>query len=84
MTRKKIGTGLAEAFTEVCDQCGGRGYLRHDIPVDSQAPADGGERGPQGAGQRKHKGNGGGGSRQNGQSGKPGADTEQTDSPGAV
>ena len=84
MTRKKIGTGLAEAFTEVCDQCGGRGYLRHDIPVDSQAPADGGERGQQGAGQRKHKGNGGGGSRQNGQSGKPGADTEQTDSPGAV
>ena len=44
MTRKRIGTGLAEAFTEVCEQCGGRGYVRHDEPVDSQVPADGGER----------------------------------------
>ena len=44
MTRKKIGTGLAEAFTEECEACGGRGYHRFDKPVDSQAPADGGER----------------------------------------
>ena len=44
MTRKRIGTGLAEAFTEPCEHCGGRGYIRHDEPVESQAPADGGER----------------------------------------
>ena len=44
MTRKKIGTGLAEAFTEECETCGGRGYIRNDAPVDSQAPADGGDR----------------------------------------
>ena len=44
MTRKKIGTGLAEAFTEECDVCDGRGYIRCDAPVDSQAPADGGDR----------------------------------------
>ncbi|WP_316667386.1 Rne/Rng family ribonuclease [uncultured Propionibacterium sp.] len=44
MTRKRIGTGLAEAFTVECDACGGRGYIRHDEPVASQAPADGGER----------------------------------------
>ncbi|WP_257477280.1 Rne/Rng family ribonuclease [Acidipropionibacterium jensenii] len=44
MTRKKIGTGLAEAFTEECQECGGRGYHRFTEPVDSQAPADGGER----------------------------------------
>lgn len=44
MTRKRIGTGLAEAFTDVCEHCGGRGYIRHDEPIDSQAPADGGER----------------------------------------
>ena len=44
MTRKKIGTGLAEAFTEQCECCGGRGYIRHDEPVDSQSQADGGER----------------------------------------
>jgi ribonuclease E len=44
MTRKKIGTGLAEAFTEPCEACHGRGYHRHDEPVDTQAPADGGDR----------------------------------------
>ena len=44
LTRKRIGTGLAEAFTEECDHCHGSGYLRFDNPVDSQAPADGGER----------------------------------------
>ncbi|CAI9408059.1 Rne/Rng family ribonuclease [Aestuariimicrobium sp. T2.26MG-19.2B] len=44
MTRKKIGTGLAEAFTEECEHCGGRGYHRSDEPVASQAPADGGDR----------------------------------------
>jgi len=44
MTRKKIGTGLAEAFTDQCDCCEGRGYIRHDTPVDSQAPSDGGDR----------------------------------------
>ena len=46
LTRKKIGTGLAEAFTEQCEACGGRGYVRHEEPIDSQAPADGGERKP--------------------------------------
>jgi len=46
LTRKKIGTGLAEAFTEPCEHCHGAGYLRFDEPVDSQAPADGGERKP--------------------------------------
>ena len=44
LTRKRIGTGLAEAFTDTCEHCGGRGYIRHDDPVESQAPADGGER----------------------------------------
>jgi len=44
MTRKKIGTGLAEAFTDQCECCEGRGYIRHDTPVDSQAPSDGGDR----------------------------------------
>ena len=44
LTRKKLGTGLAEAFTEECAHCHGAGYLKFDEPVDSQAPADGGER----------------------------------------
>jgi len=44
MTRKKIGTGLNEAFTVPCETCHGRGYHIHEAPVSSQAPADGGER----------------------------------------
>ena len=44
MTRKKIGTGLAEAFTVPCETCKGRGYHTHDAPVATQTPADGGER----------------------------------------
>ncbi|MFT8395672.1 Rne/Rng family ribonuclease [Propionibacterium sp.] len=55
MTRKKIGTGLAEAFTEPCTACGGRGYVRYDEPVKSQAPADGGDRHRRG-GRKSHSG----------------------------
>ncbi len=44
MTRKRIGTGLAEAFTVQCETCKGRGYHTHEAPVASQAPADGGDR----------------------------------------
>ena len=51
MTRKKIGTGLAEAFTEPCECCNQRGYLVHDMPVATQAPSDGGDR--QGRNNRK-------------------------------
>jgi len=44
MTRKKIGTGLLEAFGTECPHCQGRGYQLHDMPVDSQQQADGGTR----------------------------------------
>ncbi|QIK73743.1 Rne/Rng family ribonuclease [Propioniciclava coleopterorum] len=44
MTRKRIGTGLAEAFTVSCETCNGRGYHVHDAPVATQSPADGGDR----------------------------------------
>ena len=44
MTRKRIGTGLLEAFTTECPQCHGRGYELHDMPVESQRHADGGAR----------------------------------------
>ena len=51
LTRKKVGTGLAEAFTKVCDTCHGTGSLRFDEPVDTQTQADGGER----QGRRMHR-----------------------------
>ena len=40
LTRKRLGTGLIEAFSTSCPNCGGRGILLHGDPVDS-APATG-------------------------------------------
>ena len=34
MTRKRIGTGLLEAFSEPCEHCQGRGLIVHHEPVD--------------------------------------------------
>lgn len=33
MTRKRIGAGLLEAFSETCDHCKGRGLIIHQEPV---------------------------------------------------
>ena len=33
MTRKRMGTGLVEAFSEPCPHCGGRGIVLHDLPL---------------------------------------------------
>ena len=40
LTRKRLGTGLIEAFSTSCPNCGGRGILLQADPVDS-APATG-------------------------------------------
>ncbi len=40
LTRKRLGTGLIEAFSTPCPHCAGRGILLHADPVDS-APASG-------------------------------------------
>jgi ribonuclease E len=40
LTRKRLGTGLVEAFSTTCPNCGGRGIMLHGDPVDSNsAPA---------------------------------------------
>src|SRR5678816_517761 len=33
MTRKRIGQGLLEAFSETCEHCKGRGLMIHTEPV---------------------------------------------------
>lgn len=43
MTRKRIGTGLVEAFSENCEHCHGRGVVIKDQPVDPDARSDDGE-----------------------------------------
>jgi ribonuclease E len=40
LTRKRLGTGLIEAFSTTCPHCNGRGITLHADPVDS-APATG-------------------------------------------
>ena len=35
MTRKRIGQGLVEAFSEECPTCHGRGFILHDEPTVS-------------------------------------------------
>lgn len=38
MTRKRVGQGLIEAFSTVCDSCSGRGIHIHSEPVTRRAP----------------------------------------------
>ncbi|UVO14890.1 Rne/Rng family ribonuclease [Mycobacterium sp. SVM_VP21] len=38
LTRKRLGTGLIEAFSTNCQHCAGRGIMLHADPVDSAAP----------------------------------------------
>jgi ribonuclease E len=53
LTRKKLGTGLIEAFSTQCPHCAGRGILLHGDPVDSASATGrkseaGGRRGKRG------------------------------------
>ena len=82
MTRKKIGTGLAEAFTEECTHCGGRGYHRFEEPVESQAPADGGDRGGR-RGRGRHGSSGGGSGQSSSQDGALPAAAEDANTSGS-
>ncbi|MFI2334268.1 translation initiation factor IF-2 N-terminal domain-containing protein [Nocardia rhamnosiphila] len=42
MTRKKLGTGLVEAFSTTCEHCHGRGLLVHSYPVEPSGSDEGG------------------------------------------
>lgn len=44
MTRKKLGTGLVEAFSTTCEHCHGRGILVHNYPVETPAVEESGGR----------------------------------------
>ncbi len=44
MTRKRVGQGLVEAFSETCQHCAGRGFIVHTEPIDAR-PGDQGEQG---------------------------------------
>lgn len=56
MTRKRVGQGLVEAFSETCEHCKGRGFIVHEEPIEKSgngmasggapAPSDEGPRSP--------------------------------------
>lgn len=52
MTRKRVGQGLVEAFSDVCEHCGGRGLVVHAHPVEKSEADTSGE------GSRKRRGRG--------------------------
>ena len=57
MTRKKLGLGLLESFSEPCDVCAGRGIIVHHEPVTrhhrNEAPARNSKRGGRGGQQQQ-------------------------------
>ncbi|MDN5743667.1 MAG: Rne/Rng family ribonuclease [Nocardioidaceae bacterium] len=55
MTRKRIGTGLLEAFSETCTHCQGRGLMVHDLPIEPKRGGGDGEESRRG---RRRKGGG--------------------------
>ena len=57
MTRKRIGTGLLEAFSETCDHCQGRGLVVHELPVEPRRGGD--DEARRSTGRRRGRGKGG-------------------------
>jgi len=64
MTRKRLGLGLLETFSEACDVCAGRGLILHHDPVVKHRGNDGG-----GSGDSRRRGGSGGGRGGSGSSG---------------
>ncbi|HSO65774.1 MAG TPA: Rne/Rng family ribonuclease [Ornithinibacter sp.] len=79
MTRKRVGSGLVEVFSEQCEHCAGRGIVVHSEPIDRGGSSDssGGQNGSSrsGRGRRGPGGSGstGGSSTSSGGHGSPGS-----------
>ncbi|GAB3313911.1 hypothetical protein GCM10027451_28230 [Geodermatophilus aquaeductus] len=75
MTRKRVGQGLLEVFSEPCEHCRGRGVLVHTDPVDDRRR---GGNGP-GAGGQGPGGQGPGSSGRRDQNGRKDAERKDTE-----
>ncbi|SES45106.1 translation initiation factor IF-2 N-terminal domain-containing protein [Lentzea albida] len=62
MTRKRVGTGLLEAFSQTCEHCRGRGVVVSTEPVHSHGGGNGGgqQQQAQGGGRKSRRNKGGG------------------------
>ncbi|GAA2916716.1 ribonuclease E [Microbacterium keratanolyticum] len=87
MTRKKLGLGLLETFSEACEVCAGRGVIVHHDPVVKHRSSSnsGGGNGNGGSNRRQRGGNGnGGGNNGNGNGGGNGnGSSSQASAPAA-
>ncbi|WP_251151887.1 Rne/Rng family ribonuclease [Cellulosimicrobium sp. Marseille-Q4280] len=58
MTRKRVGQGLVEAFSETCEHCHGRGFIVHTDPIEKSGGGNGQGNGggaPEGNGDAKQR-----------------------------
>lgn len=65
MTRKKLGLGLLETFSEACEVCAGRGVIVHHDPVVKHRPSGSSTGGGNGNGSSNRRGRGGNGGSSN-------------------
>ncbi|MCG8654929.1 Rne/Rng family ribonuclease [Yimella sp. NH-Cas1] len=81
MTRKRVGSGLLEIFSENCVHCDGRGVIVHDAPVEKSGGnnAGNGNNGNSGSGNNSggNNGNGGGGNSRRSKRGRKEDEPEQ-------
>jgi ribonuclease E len=68
MTRKKLGLGLLESYSEPCEVCAGRGIIVHHEPISKPQRAQG-------------EGGGGGGGRRRGRGGSKGEQQQHQQAP---
>ncbi|HEX5967342.1 MAG TPA: Rne/Rng family ribonuclease, partial [Intrasporangium sp.] len=71
MTRKRVGSGLIEVFSETCEHCNGRGFIIHSDPVDKGAASTEPDQGGTRAGRRGRRGTSAGGNDGNGSQPQP-------------
>ncbi|MEV4738389.1 MULTISPECIES: Rne/Rng family ribonuclease [unclassified Microbacterium] len=65
MTRKKLGLGLLETFSEACEVCAGRGVIVHHDPVVKHRSNGGGNGNGGSSSNRRQRGGNGNGQNQN-------------------
>ncbi|TDD92301.1 Rne/Rng family ribonuclease [Saccharopolyspora karakumensis] len=70
MTRKRVGTGLLEAYSSTCEHCRGRGLMVSTEPINHQHGNGGGGNGGGGNGGGNAQSGGGNGGRRNRNRGK--------------
>jgi len=68
MTRKKLGLGLLETFSEACEVCAGRGVVVHHDPVVRHRTGTSGNGGSNGSSNRRTRGGNGNGNGNGGSS----------------